>query len=68
MSTQYDNLPAQSVSQPGQDASLRAAQAIAHRDRLLDEALAATFPCSDPVATLTIDEPADDLSEPMTVA
>jgi hypothetical protein len=58
MSTQYDNLPAQSLS--------RAAQATAHRDRLLDEALAATFPCSDPVATLTVDEPADDLPETMT--
>lgn len=28
----------------------------AHEDRLLDEALAATFPCSDPISSLTVDD------------
>lgn len=34
-----------------------------HEERLLDQALADTFPCSDPVSTLTIDE-APEPTEP----
>lgn len=28
-----------------------------HEEAILDEALAATFPCSDPVSSLSVDEP-----------
>jgi hypothetical protein len=34
----------------------------AHIDRLLDEALADSFPCSDPVATLIFDTPSDQIA------
>jgi hypothetical protein len=37
------------------DAELK--QTRSHEDAILDEALAATFPCSDPVSTLTVDRP-----------
>lgn len=41
---------------PGQDAQARAAEKK-RMDRLLDEALAESFPASDPPSTLTADEP-----------
>jgi hypothetical protein len=41
----------------GRPRTADAAQADAHLERLLDEALADTFPASDPVSTLIQDEP-----------
>jgi hypothetical protein len=38
----------------------RSADRQAHIDQLLDEALAATFPASDPVSTLAPEEPSLD--------
>src|SRR5690606_21928228 len=35
----------------------------AHEDRLLDEALAATFPCSDPISSLSVDDVIPDDEE-----
>ncbi len=32
-----------------------------HEEAMLDEALAATFPCSDPVSSLSVDEPPREL-------
>jgi hypothetical protein len=36
----------------------------AHRERLLDDALAASFPCSDPLSTLTFCTPAESELDP----
>jgi hypothetical protein len=36
----------------------------AHRERLLDDALAASFPCSDPLSTLTFCRPAESELDP----
>lgn len=42
----------------------RSADREEHLDRLLDEALAATFPASDPVSTLTPEETPSDSKPP----
>lgn len=42
--------------QPERDAQARSAEKK-HMDRLLDEALAESFPASDPPSTLSADEP-----------
>jgi hypothetical protein len=36
----------------------------AHEEAILDEALAATFPCSDPVSSLSVDESTPSPSSP----
>jgi hypothetical protein len=36
----------------------------AHEESLLDDALAATFPCSDPVSSLSVDEVGEGLASP----
>lgn len=35
-----------------------------HEEALLDEALAATFPCSDPISTLSVDDGIHDPGPP----
>jgi len=35
----------------------------AHEERILDEALAATFPCSDPISSLSVDDVFPDEDE-----
>jgi hypothetical protein len=60
MSNQFRNLllPPFSQARPGASAHVAEANdASMHRDRLLDDALAASFPCSDPVATLSVAGP-----------
>ncbi len=60
METHRQESPAPIRSQKTVDESERLRR---HEEAMLDEALAATFPCSDPVSTLSVDETREERAE-----
>lgn len=67
MTIQHLNYSLQRSSDPNEGVPLSASEGYdsrAHRERLLDDALAASFPCSDPLSTLTFGRPAESELDP----